>query len=173
MFQGLPGAWIDVPLRTGERLLPGNVVRALDGNPVEIEQAVRMDGAFRIYIFLGAVPAGNRLDHLDRDRCFLNRFRAPKRQTCSIFNSPHSAPNPFFTLLLVSSRSRDHWDVTDLPPLFSGPYSAQVYADELENTAAGFGSPETCSLHSKYGELSSLSTTVPPSRVFKTHSLVV
>ncbi|PLW13284.1 hypothetical protein PCANC_17854 [Puccinia coronata f. sp. avenae] len=151
MFQGLPGAWIDVPLRTGERLLPGNVVRALDGNPVEIEQAVRMDGAFRIYIFLGAVPAGNRLDHLDRDRCFLNRFRAPKRQTCSIFNSPHSAPNPFFTLLLVSSRSRDQWDVTDLPPLFSGPYSAQVYADELENTAAGFGSPETCSLHSKYG----------------------
>lgn len=142
---------IDGRLRAGERLLPGDAIRVIDGNPVRIEQEIRMDGAFRIYVFLGAFPAGNRLDHLGGSGCFLNRFRATNGQRCSIFDPQPSAANPFFTLLLVTSRSRDEWDIADLPPLFSGPYSSQVYVDDIANTVVENGSPRTCSLHSKYG----------------------
>ncbi|POW18171.1 hypothetical protein PSHT_06120 [Puccinia striiformis] len=143
---------IDGPLRAGERLLPGDAIRVIDGNPVRIEQEVRMDGAFRIYIFLGASPVGSRLDYLNESCCFLKRFRATTGQRCSVFDPQRAGPNPFFTFLLVTSRSRDEWDIADLPPLFSGPYASQVYVDLIENTVAGLGSTKTCSLHSKYGE---------------------
>ncbi|KNE91014.1 hypothetical protein PSTG_15578 [Puccinia striiformis f. sp. tritici PST-78] len=142
---------IDGPLRAGERLLPGDAIRVIDGNPVRIEQEVRMDGAFRIYIFLGASPVGSRLDYLNESCCFLKRFRATTGQRCSVFDPQRAGPNPFFTFLLVTSRSRDEWDIADLPPLFSGPYASQVYVDLIENTVAGPRSTKTCSLHSKYG----------------------
>ncbi|KNE90833.1 hypothetical protein PSTG_15747 [Puccinia striiformis f. sp. tritici PST-78] len=143
---------IDGPLQAGERLLPGDAIQVIDGNPVRIEQEVRMDGAFRIYIFLGDSPVGSRLDYLNESCCFLKRFRATTGQRYSVFDPQRAGPNPFFTFLLVTLRSRDEWNIADSPPLFSGPYATQVYVDPIENTVAGLGSAKTCSLHSKYGE---------------------
>ncbi|POW04532.1 hypothetical protein PSTT_10287 [Puccinia striiformis] len=109
---------------------------------------------FRIYIFLGALSAGNRLDHLHHNtQCFLHRFRPSEGKTCSIFDHLHPPnSNPFFSLLLITSRPRDQWEISQLPPLFSGPYSPYVYLDHhLANPVVEIGSSKMCSLHSKYG----------------------
>ncbi|KAA1110422.1 hypothetical protein PGT21_021169 [Puccinia graminis f. sp. tritici] len=152
IFKGREECRIEGGIHAGERLLTGDAIRVIDGNPVRIEQEIRMDGAFRIYIFLGALSAGTRLNHLDGSRCFLNRFRPANGRPCSRFDPQRPGPNPFFSLLLITSRSRDEWDIADLPPLFSGPYSSQVYVDDIANTMAGVESPiTTCSLHAKYG----------------------
>ncbi|MBW0513512.1 hypothetical protein O181_053227 [Austropuccinia psidii MF-1] len=159
VFNALPDsdvmiAWkpseVGGPLKAGQRLLPGMVTRAVDGNPVKLEQEIKMDGAFRIYLFVGHAPIGNRLAHLENQNCFLHRFRAPHGQACSIFDSQRLGPNPFFTFLLVSSQPRDEWEIEDLPTLFSGPYRSQVYLDDMPNQISGEKS-QNCSLHHKYG----------------------
>ncbi|KAI7952803.1 hypothetical protein MJO29_008434 [Puccinia striiformis f. sp. tritici] len=154
IFKSGPDCRIEGPLKVGERLLPGNAIRVIDGNPVKIEQEIKMNGGFRIYIFLGALSAGNRLDHLHHNtQCFLHRFRPSEGKTCSIFDHLHPPnSNPFFSLLLITSRPRDQWEISQLPPLFSGPYSPYVYLDHhLANPVVEIGSSKMCSLHSKYG----------------------
>lgn len=151
LFKYRPRCQSNSPLKVGERLLPGDAIRVIDGNPVRIEQEIKMNGAFRIYIFLGGFPVSNRLDHLDSVRCFWRRFRSSNNRACSIFDFQSPDPNPFFTFLLITSRARDEWEIADLPPLFAGPYASQVYLDELPNKLADSEPLKVCSLHHKYG----------------------
>ncbi|KAI8460239.1 FAD binding domain-containing protein [Phakopsora pachyrhizi] len=167
---------IQSPLKPGERFLPGNATRLIDGEVVQLEQEVKMDGSFRIYIFLGSaqLPKINScLGHLvntgvkdGERRCFLDRFKSPTGKPCSIFDCKKpKGCNPFFSLSLISSGEQTEWEIEDLPEIFSQKFRSQVYSDDQVNYYYGddlnldlnltprksLAQLKPLSLHAKYG----------------------
>ncbi|KAJ7502456.1 phenol 2-monooxygenase [Mycena galericulata] len=155
-----------VKLVAGQRLTPGRVTRVADGNQVRLQQEVKMNGAFRIYVFAGDLrKTKTTLDDfaafIDSPSSFFNRHRTNAGIRSSIVDGPGAVMNtidsatkthlfnPFFTFLTVVGTHWYEWEINDLPsPLRL--YRSQVYGDALFDRRvpeAGTNAP----LHHKFG----------------------
>ncbi|KAJ7782495.1 phenol 2-monooxygenase [Mycena maculata] len=155
-----------IKLVAGQRFIPGRVTRVADGNQVRLQQEVKMNGAFRIHLFVGDLrktkPA---LDgfaaFVDSPASFFNRHRSPTGVRSSIVDGPGTVMNhtedppnahivnPFFTFLTIVGTHWYEWEINDIPsPLRL--YRSQVYGDALFDRRvpeAGTNAP----LHHKFG----------------------
>lgn len=79
-------------LIVGQRLLPGRLTRAVDANQVDLQQEVKMNGAFRIHVFAGdyetSKPALKALDEfISSPESFVNVHRPAAGVASSIVNA--------------------------------------------------------------------------------------
>ncbi|KAJ3337329.1 hypothetical protein HDU93_001234 [Gonapodya sp. JEL0774] len=153
-------------LVVGQRLLPSKVTRAIDANHVNIEQEVKMNGAFRIHVVAGnyvnALPRLAALDKfLDSPKSFLNLYRPKPGVKAAIVYNTHSdqhieperstrSPNynPFFDFLYILATPHTEWDIRDLP-YNTRIYRENIYSDELFDRRVG--KDVQAPLHSKWG----------------------
>ncbi|KAH9812340.1 FAD binding domain-containing protein [Melampsora americana] len=141
-------------LQAGARLLPGRVKRLHDGNPIRIEQAIPMDGTFRIHIFLGRggqSKLSSIATRLDRSDSFLKRFSTTSQ--VSIFHNQKS--NSIFGFLVIGlpGGAHDDWELVEIPQRFRELVGDHhLLTDDLPNSIPGTPTPSgPISIHQKFG----------------------
>lgn len=155
-------------LKAGGRLTPGKVTRVMDANQVRLQQEVRMNGAFRIFVFAGDLDKTKRKltkfgQHLQSPNSFLSKYKG--RDFCSVVDGfwvgsnddgsqdqqagTVQSTNPYFTFLTIVATDYYTWEINDIPEPFAS-YRTQVYGDNIYDRRvheAGRDAP----LHKKYG----------------------
>lgn len=123
-------------LRSGRIIPPADVTRVSDANPVHLENEIRWNGAFRLFVFGGsnttrATKYKTLFDletALRAPKSFYSRFSYPADvDTHHSVDRPHS---PLYSVALTIADKRANVHVEDLPALFRD-YTDRVYADDV------------------------------------------
>lgn len=119
----------------GRILRPANVTRVVDANTIHLEQAIPLNGAFRIYIFAGKPPLTRQAltdfcTHLGHKNSFLTAFL--RRDLASVsYHEPHLPHSRFFTFATIFAVPHAEISIPALLPPLLARYSTHVYADDL------------------------------------------
>ena len=129
-------------LHPGRILPPSNVTRVADANIIHLEQAIPLNGAFRLLIFAGHPQRSTRalIDfcaHLTKKTSFLTAFLRPDLAQVS-HHETHTPHSRFFTLATIFAAARvDLAAVPKLLPPVLARYQTHVYADDLADQRVG------------------------------------
>lgn len=139
-------------LRIGRVMPTLDVTRVVDANKVHLEQAIPLNGSFRIFLFAGD-PVSNRspvadfASNLKKQGSFYSTFERPDISTVS-YHERHNPHSMFITICTVFAAPRSSIDVTKMLPPLLARYSHHVYADDIPDP----GAPDTkASAHAKLG----------------------
>lgn len=138
-------------LRIGRVMPTVDVTRVVDANKVHLEQAIPLNGSFRVFLFAGdPVSNGSTVadfaSNLEKEGSFYSTFERPDISTVS-YHERHNPHSMFVTICTVFAAPRSSIDVKMLPPLLAR-YSHHIYADDIPDP----GAPDTnASAHAKLG----------------------
>ena len=124
-------------LRTGRTIPPANVIRAIDGNEVHLEEQIPTNGSFRIYLFAG-VPSSTKRAVADfaanllKKRSFYKTFEFPDVSKVS-YHERHNPHSKFFTICTIFAAPRTSFEISTLLPDVLARYSFHVYADVISD----------------------------------------
>ncbi|KAL8637429.1 MAG: hypothetical protein Q9228_005298 [Teloschistes exilis] len=139
-------------LRPGYVMPSANVTRVVDGNPVQLEQEVPLNGSFRIFVF-ASKPGSSRQAlsdlavNLQKPRSFFTAYKRSDEATvsCHERHNPHSL---LYTICTIFAASRDDIEISEMVPSIMARYSHHVYADDAWDVRV----PDaTASAHAKMG----------------------
>ncbi|PHH65194.1 hypothetical protein CDD82_1683 [Ophiocordyceps australis] len=117
-------------LLPGHQFIAATLTRVVDTQPTPLDQAIPLNGAFRLYVFVGSSSAAlpGLASAMSHPLSFYSRFR---RTDAAPRYERHCPDSRFFTLCTVFAAPRDQVDLTlHLPPLLAR-YRHHVYADDL------------------------------------------
>lgn len=139
-------------LRIGRVMPTVDVTRVVDANKAHLEQAIPLNGSFRIFVFAGD-PVSNGASvadfalNLERKGSFYSAFERPDISTVS-YHERHNPHSMFFTICTVFAAPRSSIDITKMLPPLLARYSYHIYADDIPDPRA----PNTnASAHAKLG----------------------
>lgn len=123
----------DSKLRPGYVMPNANVTRVVDANLVHLEQAVPLNGSFRIFVFAGK-PSTTRpaladlATNLQKPSSFYKAYERADQATVSYHerDNPHSH---FFTICTIFRASKADIEIVRTVPALMARYSDHVYAD--------------------------------------------
>lgn len=125
-------------LRTGRILTASTVTRVVDANTVHLEQAIPLNGAFRIYIMAGVPALTSRAladfaTHLSSKRSFLSSFlREDAAQAdTALFHEQHAPHSRFFSFATTFNAPRAQIEIAEMLPRVLARYREHVYADDI------------------------------------------
>ena len=121
-------------LRPGGLLVPAQVTRYIDANPVDVQLDVPLLSQFRIYVIIPNISTAEPFlssfcAHLDAPDCSLHRLSSMADESYEIvpraltrsdeFRSPlrYTAVSQLFTFALISATPKTDFEIHDLPPL--------------------------------------------------------
>ncbi|KAF3482193.1 phenol 2-monooxygenase [Arthroderma uncinatum] len=138
-------------LLTGRAFPPATVTRHSDAYHIALEQAIPMNGSFRIFIYAGnpnksRAALADFCRNLEEPSSFYSSYATPELLPDPYFeqHNPHSR---FFTLAVIFMAEKNDIDVSRLPPLLKA-YRHHIYVDGIIHKKS---SDETGSAHRKAG----------------------
>jgi len=162
-FKPLP----NLKLRAGERLVPANVTRSVNTQPVRLIHEIQYTspGGFRLYVFAGKLKDSySRLaafsSYLTSPSSFINRHTARLPRNRPVLHAAlntgligYSELNPFFSILTIFNETRFGFNLEDVKDLAG--LNAMVYADDEERGGERVGDlpyeKHVGGAHKKYG----------------------
>ncbi|KAK2744858.1 hypothetical protein FQN57_004182 [Myotisia sp. PD_48] len=123
-------------LSSGRPFPPCTVVRVSDANVVHLEQAIPMNGSFRIYVFAGQFDHSHMVIddfcyHFGKASSIYSLYSYSSEAQISnaevVRHNPHSR---FFTLALIYATPRHSIDMSKIPRLLY-EYPHHIYADDV------------------------------------------
>lgn len=121
-------------LRPGRIMPTANVTRVVDANEVQLEQAIPLNGSFRIFLFAG-VPDQTRYAvndfarDLERKSSFYSSYQREDIAQVS-YHERHNPHSRFFTICTIFACPRDCVELSELLPGLIRRYTHHVYADD-------------------------------------------
>ncbi|KAI9803403.1 MAG: hypothetical protein M1833_000922 [Piccolia ochrophora] len=124
-----------IPAHPGRLLPPANVTRVVDANPIHLEQAVPLTGAFRIYLFAGKPSLTSRAitdfaANLKRKWSFFSSYQRDDAASVT-HHEQHHPHSLFFTFCTVLAAPRQGIEIAKMLPEVLARYRTHVYADDL------------------------------------------
>ena len=115
-------------------MAPSTVRRVADANAVHLENAIPVNGSFRIYLFAGRREKTARalqdfVSNLLKDTSFYKVFERQDKASVS-HHERHNPDSLFFTICTIFADTRGDIDIAALPSLLAR-YSMHIYADEI------------------------------------------
>ncbi|PHH60615.1 hypothetical protein CDD81_1405 [Ophiocordyceps australis] len=119
-------------LLPGHQFISATITRIVDTQPTPLDQAIPLNGAFRIYVFVGSSSAALSClaDGMSRPLSFYARFPrtdAPRYER-------HCPDSRFFTVCTVFAAPREDVDLKQHVPPLLARYRHHVYADDLPDS---------------------------------------
>lgn len=139
-------------LRIGRVMPTADVTRVVDANKVQLEQAIPLNGSFRIFLFAGdpvwnESSVGDFASNLGKRRSFYSAYERPDISSVS-YHERHNPHSMFFTICTIFTAPRSRIDITKMLPPLLARYSHHVYADDIPDPRI----PGTkASAHAKFG----------------------
>ncbi|MBE3047482.1 FAD-dependent monooxygenase [Candidatus Bathyarchaeota archaeon] len=123
-----------VKLRTGHIMINADVTRVVDANHVHLEQAVPLNGSFRIFVFAGE-PSKTKDALRDFARSLEKKssFFSVHRRTDEASVSHHEKQNPhslLYTFSVVFASRRSGVEITRDVPEVLARYRDNIFADD-------------------------------------------
>lgn len=139
-------------LRVGRVMPTADVTRVVDANKVQLEQAIPLNGSFRVFLFAGdPVSNGSSVadfaSNLQKEASFYSAFERPDISTVS-YHEQHNPHSMFVTICTIFAAPRRSIDITKMLPPLLARYSHHIYADDIADLRA----PDTtASAYAKLG----------------------
>lgn len=141
-----------VKLRTGHIMINADVTRVVDANHVHLEQAVPLNGSFRIFVFAGK-PATTKdalrdfARGLEKKSSFFSVFR--RQDEASV--SHHEKQNPhslLYTFSVIFASKRSGVEITRDVPEVLARYRDNIFADDRWHRSVA---DSTAAAHARMG----------------------
>ena len=118
------------------RVMPtADVTRVVDGNLVQLEQEIPLNGSFRIFLFAGSPYKTQRAVadfamNLQKRRSFYSTFEREDIASVS-YHERHNPHSHFFSICTTFTALRDNIDISEVLPSILARYRDHVYADDV------------------------------------------
>ena len=122
-------------LRTGRMMPTANVTRVADANKVQLEQAIPLNGSFRIFLFAGNPSLTKRAvsdfaANLEKRNSFYSVFE--KEDVASVsYHERHNPHSDFFSICTIFALARNDVEIAEILPAILARYNYHVYADDV------------------------------------------